>query len=296
MKLPTNQLRRSVLYVPASNERAMNKASQTGADCLIIDLEDAVAPEAKEDARARAVDFIRAGVFGETDVVVRINAQDSPWSSRDLEAVAAVAPHAVLLPKVNSGADVMAVCKSLDSAGAPASVRLWAMVETPVALLGVQSIASAASLPRSRLECLVMGLNDLAKETSVRLVSGRQPMLHWLSATVLAARAQGLSVIDGVFNALNDATGLREECRQARDFGFDGKTLIHPNQVAIANRAFMPDDEEISHARSVVLAFSEPGNTKIGALQVDGRMVERLHLQWAERILAQASQLNHEQT
>jgi len=280
------QHRRSALYVPASHQRAMEKAGQVGADCIILDLEDAVAPEAKHNARARALEFIRAFSFSKPRVVVRINSLATRWGLDDLAGVATTTPYAVLIPKVNCSDDVIRASKMLDDANAARSVRLWVMLETPQALIHAHTIACASELPESRLECLVLGLNDLSKETSVRFVPGRAPMWHWLSTAVLAARANDLSILDGVFNSLEDPLGLLQECDQTRDFGFDGKTLIHPNQVAIANEAFTPTEEEIAHARAVINAFEDPVNAHVGALRVNGQMVERLHLHSAHRTVS----------
>jgi citrate lyase subunit beta / citryl-CoA lyase len=278
--------RRSVLYMPGSNARALEKARSLDADALILDLEDAVAPDAKDVAREQVKAAIRAGGFGRREVVARINGLETPWGEADLMAVAAAGPDAVLVPKVASPAHIARAAAMLKAAGAPDHTRLWAMMETPLAMLTAQAIASAAADPLNRLACFVMGTNDLAKDTRARLVPGRAPMLPWLQTSLAAARAYGLDIIDGVFNGLNDDAGFIAECEQGRDLGFDGKTLIHPNQIATANRVFAPSEEEVARARAIIVAFAQPENRDKGALQLDGRMVERLHAEMGQRIVA----------
>ena len=281
---PAPRPRRSALYLPASNSRALAKARTLACDVVILDLEDAVAPQAKAEARAAAVAAVRAGGWGRREVVVRVNALDTPWGDDDLAAVAAAAPDAVLVPKVDGAADLARYAARL--AEAPAHVALWAMVETGRALFALPDLAASAA--GSRLAGLVLGANDLAQELGWRSVPGRAP-LHWaLSATTTAAHMAGLLALDGVYNALEDAAGLAAECRQAADWGFDGKTLIHPAQVEPCNRAFAPSDAELAHARAVIAAFEEPGNAGRGAIRVDGRMIERLHLRQAEALAARA--------
>ncbi|MDP8915713.1 MAG: CoA ester lyase [Pseudomonadota bacterium] len=274
---------RSVLYVPASNPRALDKARTLPCDAVIVDLEDAVAPEAKEEARARAVAALRAG-FGEKRTLLRVNAPGTPWAEADLAAALDCAPHAVLLPKVQSAEDVLACHAGL--AGAPEGVCIAAMIETPRALLNLASIAATG--PSTRLRGFVLGLNDLAAATGARLVPGREPFRPALAMVVAAARAYGLAAIDAVFNDLEDQAGFEAECGQARDFGFDGKTLIHPRQIESANRAFAPSQTELAWAHAVTAAFADPANAGRGALKVQGAMVEHLHLEQAERLLALA--------
>ncbi len=280
--------RRSVLYMPGSNARALEKARTLAADAVILDLEDAVAPDAKETARAQVAAAVRAGGFGHREVVIRVNGPDTAWGDADLVAAAEAAPDAILVPKVESPAALRAIGGRLAALGAPAAIRVWAMVETPRAILDIAAIAAAAADPGTRLACFVMGTNDLAKETGTRLVPGRAPMLPWLMAALCAARAHGLAILDGVWNALADKAGYRAECEQGRDCGFDGKTLIHPNQIGAANELFAPSGEEVERARAIVAAFALPENAGKGALSLDGRMVERLHADMAARTMALA--------
>jgi citrate lyase subunit beta/citryl-CoA lyase len=271
--------------MPGSNARALEKARTLPADALILDLEDAVAPDAKGVARQQVADAIRQGGFGAREVVARINGLDTPWGEEDLLALAAAGPDAILVPKVSSPAMVARVAGVL-AARAPAQTRLWAMMETPLAMLAAQAIAVAAADPVNRFDCMVMGTNDLAKETRARLVPGRAPMLPWLQACLAAARSYGLDIIDGVYNGLSDEAGFRAECEQGRDLGFDGKTLIHPNQIGPANEIFAPSAEEVTRARAIIAAFDLPENASKGALQLDGRMVERLHAEMGRRTVA----------
>jgi citrate lyase subunit beta / citryl-CoA lyase len=278
--------RRSVLYMPGSNARALEKAKTLSADALILDLEDAVAPEAKEAARARVCDAVKAGGYGHRELVIRINALDTPWGQADLAAAAVAAPDAVLLPKPGAGADIARATQALAKVGAPDKVRLWAMIETPLAILNVADIAAQARQGGARLACLVMGTNDLVKETRADLSLNRRPALYWLSATVTAARAHGLDVLDGVYNNFRDAEGFRRECLHGRRLGFDGKTLIHPDQVAIANEVFAPPEPEVALARKIIAAFDRPENNGKGVITVEGRMVELLHAEIARRTVA----------
>lgn len=288
--------RRSALYMPGSNARALEKAASLPADVLILDLEDAVAPEAKEEARASVCAAVSAGRYGNREVVIRINALDTPWGEEDLAAAAQAVPDAVLIPKVSSPATLADVGARLERHDAPACIRVWAMIETPLAILDVQAIASAAHHGNTRLSCLVMGLNDLAKDTRTRFTPGRAPMLPWMMAALTAARAYGIDILDGVYNRLSDEAGLRAECEQARDCGFDGKTLIHPNQIAVANAIFAPAPEEVDEARKVIAAFDAPENAGRGAIAMSGRMVERLHAEMARRVLALAEAIRERET
>jgi citrate lyase subunit beta/citryl-CoA lyase len=277
--------RRSVLYMPGSNARALEKGRDLPADGLILDLEDAVAPEAKLQARDAVVRALRHG-FGEREVLVRINGLDTRWWVEDINAVAAVRPDGVLVPKVSSPRQLQDLAARLVDMGTDPHVRVWAMMETPLAMLNVRDIAAAALDSETRLAGFVMGTNDLAKDTRAHLVSGRAPMVPWLMNCVAAARAYGLDILDGVFNDIGDADGFAAECRQACDFGFDGKTLIHPRQIAPCNAAFSPSAEEVEIARKILAAFDLPENENKGVLQVDGRMVERLHAEMARRTVA----------
>ena len=277
--------RRSVLYMPGSNPRALEKARDLPADVLILDLEDAVAPEAKLQAREAVVKAIQQG-FGDREVLVRINGLDTRWWVEDIDAAASARPDAILVPKVSSPRQLQDLAARLVDMGTDPHVRVWAMMETPLAMLNVRDIAAAALDSETRLAGFVMGTNDLAKDTRARLVPGRAPMLPWLMNCLAAARAYGLDILDGVYNDIGDAAGFAAECRQARDLGFDGKTLIHPRQIEPCNEAFSPTAEEVDAARKIIAAFDLPENENKGVLQVDGRMIERLHAEMARRTVA----------
>jgi citrate lyase subunit beta/citryl-CoA lyase len=272
--------RRSVLYMPGANERALEKAKTLPADALILDLEDAVAPDAKVAARERVCAAV--GSYGSREVTIRVNGLGTPWHADDLRAAGEAGPDAVVVPKVNSVSDVHAIEKALSHA--PDHTAIWAMIETPVAVLNCASIAAASD----RLTVLVLGTNDLAKELTAAQVPGRAPLLGALSTCVLAARATGRVILDGVYNDVRDLEGFAAECRQGRDFGFDGKTLIHPGQVEPCNEVFAPSADEVAHAHRVIEAFEEAKNAGRGVATVDGRMVENLHVADAQRILALA--------
>jgi citrate lyase subunit beta/citryl-CoA lyase len=280
--------RRSVLYMPGSNARALEKAKTLPADALILDLEDAVAPEAKETARKQVCEAVTRGGYGHREVIVRINALDTPWGAADIAAAAAAAPDAVLLPKPATGADIQRAEQALAKAAAADKTRLWAMIETPLAILNLADIAATTRQAGARLACLVMGTNDLVKETRADLSANRRPALYWLSATVTAARAYRLDVLDGVYNTFRDADGLRRECVHSRRLGFDGKTLIHPDQIAIANEVFAPPPEEVAFARKIIAAFDRPENKGKGVITVEGRMVELLHAEISRRTVGVA--------
>ena len=251
---------------------------------MILDLEDAVAPEAKEIARAQAVEAVKQGGFGRREVVIRVNGLDTPWGEDDLKAAVEAGPDAILVPKINDSGDVARYDGRI--ARAPEKTRLWAMIETCRCLFHLDTIAGAAKT--SRLECLVMGTNDLAKEMGVRIMPGREPFLAALGLSVAAARANGLSILDGVYNHIDDAAGLEAICEQGLDFGFDGKTLIHPSQIEPCNRVFTPSEAEVAFARAVIAAYALPENAAKGAIRVEGRMAERLHLAQAEKLVAVA--------
>ena len=276
--------RRSVLYMPGSNARALEKAKTIAADALILDLEDAVAPDAKAVARDQVCAAVKAGGYGRRELIIRINALDTPWGKADLDAAVAAAPDAILVPKPSSGADIARVSETL--ARAPDKTRLWAMIETPLAILNVQDIAAASRLAGARLACFVMGTNDLVKETRADLSASRRPALYWLSATVTAARAYGLDVLDGVYNNFKDTEGFRRECVHGRALGFDGKTLIHPDQVAVSNEVFAPPEADVAWARKIIAAFDQPEHKGKGVITVEGRMVELLHAEMARRTVA----------
>src|SRR3974390_790238 len=251
--------RRSGLFMPRSKARALEKARDLAADGLILDLEDAVAPEAKLQAREAVVKALQQG-FGEREVLVRINGLDTRWWVEDINAAAAARPDGVLVPKVSSPRQLQDLAARLVDMGTDPHVRVWAMMETPLAILSVREIAAAAHDSETRLAGFVMGTNDLAKDTRARLVPGRAPMLPWLMNCLAAARAYGLDILDGVYNDLGNAEGFAEECRQARDFGFDGKTLIHPRHIAPCHAAFSPSAEEAETARKIIAAFDLPEN------------------------------------
>lgn len=280
----TARLRRSALYIPASNPRALAKGPILDADVLILDLEDAVAPADKPGALAAAAAAVRQGGFGHREVVIRINGLETARGREDLLGAAAARPDAILLPKVATPGDVMFAAADLAKAGTPDAVRLWAMVETPAGVLNVSAIARTAADPASRLDVLVMGTNDLAKDLRVRVGAGRETLLPWISKAVAAARSHDLDVLDGVFNGLDDPRGLAAEARQGSDWGLDGKTCIHPNQLAACNAAFAPRDDEVAWARRIVEAFDETAGA-VNVLRIDGRMVERLHADAGRRLL-----------
>jgi citrate lyase subunit beta / citryl-CoA lyase len=277
---------RSVLYMPGANARAIAKARTLPADAVILDLEDSVAPEAKVDARKQVCDEVSAGGFGAREVIVRINGLDSPWWLDDINAVAKMKPDAVLVPKISDPRHLQDVAARLVDISAEHRIRVWAMMETPLAMLNAAKIAAAAEDVETRLAAFVMGTNDLAKDTRARITPGRAPMLPWLMTCVAAARAFGLDIIDGVFNDLADSEGFARECKQGREMGFDGKTLIHPSQIGPCNAAFSSTAQEITDAKKVIAAFELPENKTKGVVQIEGRMVERLHADMARRTLA----------
>ena len=278
--------RRSVLYMPGSNAKALAKAKTLSANFLILDLEDSVAPDAKSTARAQVVEAVRAGGFGAKEIVIRINGPHTAWGADDLAAAISAAPDEILLPKVDGPGAIMVAARALRDARAPERTRVWAMMETPMAVLSAGSIAATAADPSARLEALVMGLNDLAKETGARLTPSRSAFVAWISTCVAAARAHGCDIIDGVYNDISDLGGFRAECEQGREMGLDGKTLIHPTQLEICNEVFAPSAAEIARARAIIEAFDQPENAGKGVIQLDGRMVERLHAEMARRTLA----------
>jgi citrate lyase subunit beta/citryl-CoA lyase len=278
--LEAPRARRSALYMPGSNARALEKAKTIAADALILDLEDAVAPDAKEAARENVCAAVTSGEYGERELTIRVNGIGTAWHAADLAAAAAAGPAAVVVPKVNSVEDVLTVASGLEGT----DVSIWAMIETPVAIADVAAIASASP----RLTVLVMGTNDLVAELHATHVPGRAPILTALSQSVLAARAAGIVILDGVFNDVSDDAGFAEECLQGKAFGFDGKTLIHPKQVEPCNVAFSPSEAEIDHAHRVIAAFEEALAKGHGVVTVDGKMIENLHVATARRILALA--------
>lgn len=282
----TNRPRRSLLYMPGVNARAHEKARSLPADGVILDLEDSVAPGEKANARAQIRHTIEAGGFGNREIAVRINGLESAFWKDDIASLAGLRLDAIVAPKVASPADIATLGAAMAQAGLPERTKLWAMIETPRAVLHVAGIAACAEQSGNRLALFILGANDIARETRARMLKGRAPMLSWISQCVLAARAYGLSILDSVYNDIKDLDGLRAECEQGRDLGMDGKTVIHPAQIAIANEVFAPPPEEIEEARRIVAAYQLPENADKGVINLDGRMVERLHLEMAERTLA----------
>jgi citrate lyase subunit beta/citryl-CoA lyase len=282
--------RRSVLYMPGSNARALEKARTLPADGVILDLEDSVAPDAKETARQQVANAVKAGGFGPREVFIRINAVDTPWHADDLAAAAQAAPDAILIPKVTNPETLEMIGRRLLDMHTPIKTRVWAMIETPLAIFNALSIAGAARDSETRLAGFVVGTNDLAKDTRARLVPGRAPMLPWLSACIAAARINGIDVLDGVYNDLGNTEGFIAECLQGVEFGFDGKTLIHPSQIDPCNKTFSPSGDEVAWARRMIAAFDMAENKSKGVLSIDGRMVERLHADMARRtvVIAEA--------
>lgn len=272
--------RRSVLYMPSSNARALEKAKTLPVDALILDLEDAVAPADKPAARDAACAAVASGEYGERELTIRVNAIGTQWHDDDMAAVAQAGPAGVVVPKVSSADEVRRLVATLEAAGAPERTRLWAMVETPTAVLDVREIARASD----RLAALVIGSNDLVKELQADHVPGRAPLLTALSWSLLAAREAGVAILDGVYNDVRDAEGFRAECEQGRDLGFDGKTLIHPGQVEVCNEVFAPSADAVEDAKGVLAAWEE--GTGSGVVTYGGKMVEQLHVDVAQRVLA----------
>lgn len=275
--------RRSVLYLPASNARAVEKARDIPADAVIFDLEDAVAPQAKPAARAQACAAITSGRYGSRELALRCNGLDTPWGAADLAAAAEAGPAAVVIPKVDGAEHLGQVADALERAGAPESTRIWAMVETPAAIFAIREIASF-----DRVAAIVVGTNDLAKELRAALVPGRAPLLPHLATALLGARDARITALDGVFNDIRDLAGFEAECVQGAQLGFDGKTLIHPSQVEVANQVWAPSDSDVDYARRVIEAFDEAARGGHGVATVDGTMIENLHVDNARRTLAVA--------
>jgi len=272
--------------MPGSNVRALEKAKTLPADGIILDLEDSVAPDAKEAARRQVADAVKAGNFGAREVFIRVNGVDTPWHADDLAAAAHAAPDGILVPKISNSEMLELIGRRLLDMGTPHKTRVWAMIETPLAIFNILSIAAEAKDSESRLSGFVMGTNDLAKDTRARLVPGRAPMLGWLSTCIAAARIYGIDILDGVYNDIGNADGFEMECRQGVELGFDGKTLIHPNQIGPCNAAFSPSPEEVAQARKMIAAFDLPENKTKGVVSIEGRMVERLHADMARRMIA----------
>jgi citrate lyase subunit beta / citryl-CoA lyase len=281
---PTLRPRRSALYLPGNNARALEKGKALPADVLIFDLEDAVGPDAKADSRAKVCEAVSSGSYRPREVVVRINGLGTDWHDHDLAAVAASAAHGVLVPKIETGEQVQALTALLDRLDAPEALQLWVMIETPRAFLRAEEIASASD----RLAGLVVGTNDLVNDLHGLHVPGRAPVVPALSLAVLGARAAGKVILDGVFNNITDEAGFRTEARQGREMGFDGKTLIHPSQIGPANAVFGPSQEELADAREILSAYEQAQASGDSVITIDGRMIENLHVRDAQRILALA--------
>ncbi|PWJ80083.1 citrate lyase subunit beta/citryl-CoA lyase [Pseudaminobacter salicylatoxidans] len=284
-------LRRSVLYVPASSDKALAKLASLSCDVVVVDLEDAVAPDRKEVARQKLAGILGDRPAGVREMVVRINALSSEWGADDLAAAIACRPDGILLPKVETPRDVLEAGDVLDEADVPGTLRLWAMIETPRAVLNIGAIAELGRDVASRLSCLVAGTNDLVAMTGVKATPDRRYLMPWLMQMVLAARAGGIDILDGVSNDFRDLDAFSADCAQALAMGFDGKTLIHPAQIDPAEAAFSPSGEALAEARKIVTAFTLPENAGKGAIALDGRMVELLHRAQAERLLAKAAMI-----
>ena len=278
--------RRTALYMPGSNARALEKARSLDVDVLLLDLEDAVAIDMKEVARNQVAEAVKAGGFGHREVVIRINGLETQWGPDDLAAAIDAKPDAILVPKVNCAEDVYTVGRKMNDAGADQSIKIWAMMETPQGMLRALEIAEATQEYHGRrLSCFILGTNDLAKETRAAMVPGRAPVYGWLMNCLAAARSYDLDIIDGVFNNFNDMVGFIAECEQGQEMGMDGKTLIHPKQIVDCNRIFSPDAEAVAWGRKVIEAFDAPENQSKNVMTIDGKMVERLHADMARRLV-----------
>ncbi|WP_417594836.1 HpcH/HpaI aldolase/citrate lyase family protein [Parasphingorhabdus sp.] len=288
MTQTTFRPRRSCLYMPASNERALEKAKTLPADTIIFDLEDAVAPDAKDDARENACAALQSGEYGNRELVVRINAMETVWFADDLRQACLSKADAVLVPKILSAEDIIRIDGIIDDLDAKLTTKLWAMIEMPQAILNLGAIAALG--PKTRLTSFVMGFNDLAKE--MRASHDRSIFAPVMTQSVIAARAYGLNIIDSVYNDFNDPAGLQTECQEAQKLGFDGKSLIHPAQIETANRVFAPHPDAIVEAEAIVAAFNAPANVGKGVIVVNGKMTELLHLKQAKQLIATAAAID----
>jgi citrate lyase subunit beta/citryl-CoA lyase len=278
--------RRSVLFMPGNNARAIEKARTLPADGVILDLEDAVAPDAKAGAREQIIKALQAGGFGRREVMIRTNGIDTPWFADDIEAAIKASPDAIVVPKVSTPHQVEMIGQRLLDKHAGAKIHLWIMIETALGVFNAPQLAATARDSETRLTGIIMGTNDLAKETRARIVPGRMPMLGWLSDCVLAAHAYGIDILDSVYNDIANTEGFAQECAQGRDLGFDGKTLIHPSQIEPCNAAYSPDPNEVAQARKLIAAFTLPENRDKGVIQINGKMVEKMHAEMAARTVA----------
>jgi citrate lyase subunit beta/citryl-CoA lyase len=278
--------RRSLLFMPGSNARALEKARNLHADVLILDLEDSVAPDAKALARDQIAQAIAARGFGKREVWIRSNSTDTSWFADDVAMAGHAKPDGILVPKVSTVEDLKAIGDRLSSIGADASIKVWAMIETARAVLDADKLAAASRDAKTRLAGFVFGPNDIGRETRIRMRPGRAAMIPMITHCILATRAHGLEILDGPYSDFSNVDGFGQECTQARDLGFDGKTLIHPGQIEACNAIFTPPEEEVTEARKIIAAFERPENAAKGAIQIDGRMVERLHAEMAKRTIA----------
>jgi citrate lyase subunit beta/citryl-CoA lyase len=278
--------RRSLLFMPGSNARALEKARNLAADGIILDLEDSVAPDAKALARDQIAQAIAAKGFGRREVLIRVNGLDSPWWIDDIAMAGQARPDGILVPKVSSVEDLNAVGDRLKAVGADASIRVWAMIETARAVLHAEELAAASRDSGTRLAGFVFGPNDISRETRIRMAPGRAAMIPMITHCILATRVHGLEILDGPYSDLGNVDGFGQECAQGRDLGFDGKTLIHPGQIEACNAILTPPAEEVAHARKIIAAFDQPENASRGAIRLDGQMVERLHADMARRTIA----------
>jgi citrate lyase subunit beta / citryl-CoA lyase len=284
--------RRSLLFMPGSNARALEKARSLAADCLILDLEDSVAPDAKAKAREQIAQAIAAKGFGKREIWVRTNSLDTPWWRDDAATAGQAKPDGILVPKISTVDDLHAIAARLDEVGADPAIKVWAMIETARAVLDADKLGAASRDPKARLAGFVFGPNDIARETRIRMMPGRAAMIPMITHCILAAHAHGLEMLDGPYSDFSDAAGFAEECKQGCDLGFDGKTLIHPSQIEACNAIFTPPAAEVAEARKIVAAFELPENATRGAIQLDGRMVERLHAEMARRTIAIADAIS----
>jgi citrate lyase subunit beta / citryl-CoA lyase len=278
--------RRSLLFMPGSNARALEKARNLHADVLILDLEDSVAPDAKGLARDQIAAAIAAKGFGKREIWVRTNSTDTPWFADDVAMAGKAKPDGILVPKVSTVEDLKTIGDRLSSIGADASIKVWAMIETARAVLDADKLAAASRDPKTRLAGFVFGPNDIARETRIKMQPGRSAMIPMITHCILATRAHGLEILDGPYSDFSNVEGFAHECTQGRDLGFDGKTLIHPGQIEACNAIFTPPVEEVTEARKIIATFERPENASKGAIQIDGRMVERLHAEMAKRTIA----------
>lgn len=278
--------RRSALYMPASNSRALEKAKTLNIDAVIIDLEDSVGPDAKADARRQACTALSAGGYGSREVVVRVNGLGTQWVAEDLAALAQSGTDALCVPKVQSAQDVAAIRDALEKGSAPSNLAIWAMIETPLGILNANEIGMAAGSDKYPVTVLLLGTNDIIKETRAAQTGDRMPMLASLTHCILVARAYGLDILDGVYNNFRDSEGFEAECLQGRTLGMDGKTLIHPAQIEICNKVFSPPEDEVEEARKIIAAFEREENIGKGVINLDGQMVELLHRDMAQRTVA----------